>query len=127
MPPVTLAQTIHQLRARRHSLLASLVLPSDGLPGSLVLTRRRCGSVTCHCHQDEDGHPSWTLTFMANGAKRVVHVPADTVDAVQARVHAGNAFKRGVAELMAINAQLMVLERQAEKPAAAAPRKRRAR
>jgi hypothetical protein len=110
-------------------LLAELALPLDGLPGSLVLTRRRCGSITCHCHGDDEGHPSWTLTFMANGAKRVVHVPGDTVDDVQQRVAAGNAFKSGVAELMAINAQLMVLERQAEKQTAtaAAARKRRAR
>jgi hypothetical protein len=117
--------TIHELRARRHRLLADLALPSDGLPGSLVLTHRRCGSTTCHCHTDEAGHPSWTLTFMANGTKRVVHVPSTTIDEVQQRVDAGNAFKSGVAELMAINAQLMVLERQAEKQAAV--RQRRAR
>jgi hypothetical protein len=55
---------------------------------------------------------------MANGTKRVVHVPGDTVDDVQQRVAAGNAFKSAVAELMAINAQLMVLQRQAEKQAA---------
>lgn len=127
MKPSTPALTMHELRARRHRLLASLALPSDGLPGSLVLTHRRCGSMTCHCHHDEAGHPSWTLTFMANGTKRVVHVPGDTVDEVQQRVDAGNAFKSGIAELMAINAQLMVLERQAEKQAAATARKRRAR
>jgi hypothetical protein len=123
----TPARTMHELRARRHRLLADLALPPNGLPGSLVLTRRRCGSITCHCHGDDEGHLSWTLTFMANGAKRVVHVPGDTVDDVQQRVAAGNAFKSGVAELMAINAQLMVLERQAEKQAAAAARTRRAR
>lgn len=127
MKPSSLALTSHELRARRHRLLASLALPPDGLPGSLVLTHRRCGSMTCHCHHDEAGHPSWTLTFMANGTKRVVHVPGETVDDVQQRVDAGNAFKSGVAELMAINAQLMVLERQAEKQAAAAARKRRSR
>jgi hypothetical protein len=65
------------------------------------------------------------LTFRANGTKRVVHVPSTTIDEVQQRVDAGNAFKSGVAELMAINAQLMVLERQAEKQAAV--RQRRAR
>jgi hypothetical protein len=69
--------------------------------------------VTCHCHADPQGHPSWTLTFMAEGRKRVVHVPTDAVDVVRARVETGNAFKRGLAELLAINAQLMVLERQA--------------
>jgi hypothetical protein len=50
---------------------------------------------------------------MAEGRKRVVHVPTETVDAVRARVEIGNAFKSDIAELLAINAQLMVLDRQA--------------
>lgn len=48
---------------------------------------------------------------MADGRKRVVHVPTDTVDEVRARVDTGNAFKSAVAEVLAINAQLMVLDR----------------
>jgi len=50
---------------------------------------------------------------MAAGRKHVVHVPSDAVDAVRRRVEAGNAFKSGVAEVLAINAQVMVLDRQA--------------
>lgn len=48
---------------------------------------------------------------MANGRKRVVHVPTETVETVRARVATGNAFKQAVAEVLAINAQLMVLDR----------------
>ena len=48
---------------------------------------------------------------MADGRKRVVHVPTETVDEVRARVETGNAFKSAVAEVLAINAQLMVLDR----------------
>ena len=103
----------HTLDIRRQQLLTTLALPPDGLPGSLALSHRRCGSPTCHCHTDPQGHPSWTLTFMTKGRKRVVHVPTETVDAVRARVDLGNAFKTGIAELLAINAQLMVLDRQA--------------
>ncbi len=50
---------------------------------------------------------------MVAGIKRVVHVPQEDVDAVRRRVEAGNQFKADVAEVLAINAQLMVLERQA--------------
>lgn len=103
----------HTLATRRHHLLTTLALPPDGLPGSLALSHRRCGSLTCHCHADPQGHPSWTLTFMAGGRKRVVHVPTETVDGVRARVDRGNAFKSAIAEFLAINAQLMVLDRQA--------------
>jgi len=111
--PTTVAAITRALHARRQQLLATLALPPDGLPGSLALSHRRCGSPTCHCHADEQGHPSWTLTFMAEGGKRVTHVPSDAVDAVRRRVEEGNAFKSGVAEVLAINAQLMVLGRQA--------------
>ena len=49
---------------------------------------------------------------MADGRKRVVHVPTDGVADVRARVETGNAFKSAMAELLGINAQLMVLDRQ---------------
>jgi hypothetical protein len=115
----------HVLETRRQHLLASLALPPEGLPGSLALSHRRCGSVTCHCHTDPHGHPSWTLTFMADGRKRVVHVPTETVEKVRARVELGNAFKRAIAEVLAINAQLMVLDRPVRARAARRPRSAR--
>ena len=59
---------------------------------------------------------------MVAGTKRVVHVPSEDVDAVRRRVEHGNRFKAEVAELLAINAQLMVLERQA-RPRRARPTK----
>lgn len=104
---------IRGLHARRQRLLATLAFPPEGLPGSLALSHRRCGSPTCHCQHDPQGHPSWTLTFMVARTKRVVHVPSEEVEAVQRRVEQGHQFKSDVAELLAINAQLMVLERQA--------------
>lgn len=112
----------HTLETRRQQLVTRLTLPPDGLPGSLALSHRRCGSPTCHCHTDPQGHPSWTLTFMADGRKRVVHVPTETVEEVRARVDTGNAFKTSVAEVLAINAQLMVLDRQARAHAGRPPR-----
>jgi hypothetical protein len=105
---------IRQLHARREELLAGLRLPADGLPGSLVESRGRCGSPGCHCQQ-EGGHPSWTLTFMVEGKKRVEHIPNELVEVVQRRVEQGKAYKSGVAELMAVNAQLLVLERRARR------------
>jgi len=104
--------TLHPLDVRRQQIVARLVLPIDGLPGSLALSHRRCGSPTCHCQHDPQGHPSWTLTFMARGRKHVVHVPTEAVEDVRRRVEAGHTFKSNVAELLALNAQMMVLERQ---------------
>jgi hypothetical protein len=109
-----LLASIGKLQARRKQLLASLRLPAQGLPGSLAQSRGRCGSAGCHCQQ-EGGHLSWTLTFMVDRNKRVEHIPNELVDTVRRRVQAGNGYKSGVAELMALNAQLLVLERRARK------------
>ncbi len=111
-----------ELQTRRRQLLAALKLPPEGLPGSLTLSRRRCGTRTCHC-QEGEGHPSWALTYMVDGRKRVEHVPHEDVEDVRRRVEEGNAFKSGLAELMAINARLMVLERRERKLRLARARK----
>jgi uncharacterized protein DUF6788 len=104
-----------QLRQGKFGLLRRYRIPEEVveglLPGSLSQSRRRCGKPTCHCAAGE-GHPSWYLTFMVGGRKRVERIPADWVDDVRRRVDAGRAFKQAVAEVLAANAQLLVLERQ---------------
>lgn len=99
---------IRKLRARKRKLLTLLNLPPEALPGSLAQSRYRCGTPSCHCARDE-GHPRWSLTFMAEGKKRTQNIPKARVEFVRERVNEGKAFKQGVAELMAINAQLFHL------------------
>ena len=104
-----------RLRQRKFALLRRYAITEevvrDLLPGSLSETRRRCGKPTCHCATG-DGHLSAYLTFMVDGQKRVERIPATWVADVRRRVHAGRAFKEAVAEVLAANAQLLVLERQ---------------
>lgn len=99
-----------RLRLRARRLLARFHVPDDALPGSLALSHRRCGKPSCHC-ADGDGHPLWTLTFMAGGKKRVETIPADWLDTVRPRVKAGRRFKQAAAELLLLNAELLVLAR----------------
>ena len=49
---------------------------------------------------------------MVEGKKRVERIPAVWVEDVRRRVDAGREFKQAVAEVLAANAQLLVLERQ---------------
>lgn len=49
---------------------------------------------------------------MASGKKRVETIPADWLDAIRPRVQAGRKFKQIAAELLTINAELLVLARQ---------------
>jgi hypothetical protein len=121
--PGKLVTLIRKLETRRKQLLAEIRLPSEGLPGSLAQSHRRCGSSGCHCHRGE-GHLSWSLTFMVDRKKRVEHIPDELLDAVRRRLEEGNAYKSGVAELMAVNAQLLILERRARKQQEAAAKRR---
>jgi hypothetical protein len=99
------------LKRRKRRLLTRLRIPPDALPGSLALSHRRCGKSGCHCAQGAR-HPFYTLTFMVDGKKHVESVPAEWIDAVRPEVDAARGFKDVIAELFAINAQLLVLARQ---------------
>src|ERR1700738_3905515 len=93
-----------RLRRRARRLGAPFQVPDDALPGSLALSHRRCGKPSCHC-ADGDGHPLWTLTFMAGGKKRVETIPADWLDLIRPRVKAGRRFKQVAAELLVVNTE----------------------
>jgi hypothetical protein len=103
-----------RLRQRKFELLRHLRIPEDGLPGSLSLTHLRCGKPTCHCAEGP-GHAVWSLTFMVQGKKRVQHIPKEWLEEVERRVAAGREFQDAVREVLAANAQLLVLARQQEK------------
>lgn len=103
-----------RLRQRRLARLQALQIPPDALPGSLALSYTRCGKPTCRCAQGgaASGHPGWQLTFRVGGRKRVERIPAEWADEVRRRVEAGRAFREAVAEVFALNAELLVLERR---------------
>lgn len=101
----------NRLRQRKRQLRSRLKVPPDALPGSLALTHRRCGKPSCHC-ADGQGHPLWSLTFMVQGKKRVEHIPQQWADAVRQRVDHGRQFKETLAELLVLNAELLLLERK---------------
>jgi len=103
-----------RLRQRKFALLRQFQLPQDLLPGSLTVSYTRCGKPTCHCVKGER-HAAWSLTFMADGKKRVERIPKDWVDDVRRRVEAGRAFQDALREVLTANAELLVLRRK-QKP-----------
>jgi hypothetical protein len=100
-----------RLRQRKFELLRRFRIPDHLLPGSLTLSQTRCGKANCHCAEGE-GHPVWSLTFMADGKKQVHRVPSEWIEEVQRRVEAGRQFQQAVREVLAANAQLLVLARR---------------
>ena len=103
-----------RLRQRKFELLRRFQIPDDALPGSLALSHLRCGKPTCHCAAGR-GHEVWSLTFMVRGKKHVQHIPNSWVEEVRHRVAAGREFQEAVREVLAANAQLLVLARKQEK------------
>jgi Family of unknown function (DUF6788) len=100
-----------RLRQRKFELLKRFPLPPDLLPGCLTLSFTRCGHPRCHCAQGK-GHAAWTLTFMVKGKRHVERIPRDWVDNVRRRVEAGHELQEALREVLAANAQLLVLARQ---------------
>lgn len=102
-----------RLRQRKHQVLRRYSLPGDLLPGCLTETHRRCGRPTCHCAAaDDPGHPIWFLTFMSGGKRRVERIPQAWVEDVRRQVEAGRAFQDAVKDMLAANAELLVLWRK---------------
>lgn len=96
------------LRRRSHSLARRFGFPAELVGGSLTLTHRRCGKAGCHCASGE-GHALWTLTYSSAGEKTVLPVPAGELAALQPLVVRGREYRDALAELLAINAQLVRL------------------
>ena len=111
MEPEPKGPVAARLRQRKFALLRQFQSPQDLLPGSLSVSYTRCGKPTCHCASGE-GHPAWSLTFMAAGKKRVERIPKDWVDEVRQRVEAGRAFQDALREVLTANAELLVLRRK---------------
>lgn len=106
-------KSVESLLRLKQRLLKKIKVPKNGLPGSLSVSRFRCGKKNCHCYTDE-GHENWTLTYMNEGSKRVKHIPSHLVDQVRSQVEDGKTFKEAVNQIFAANAELLVLLRNRE-------------
>jgi hypothetical protein len=105
-----------RLRQRKFDLLRRFSIPDNLLPGSLSASHLQCGKPTCHCADRQDsGHSIWTYTFMVDGKKHTQHIPKEMVEEMQKRVAAGREFQDAVREVLAANAQLLVLARQQQR------------
>jgi hypothetical protein len=103
-----------RLRRRKYALARRFVFPTEVLGGSLTQTHRRFGRATCHCAAGL-GHPQWALTYSVKGTRYVQAVPADAVPELRRLVARGREYRNAVAELLAINAQLLSLWRKEQR------------
>lgn len=113
-PRVLTGHDAAKLRQQAHELIRRFQLPASAaemLPGSLTRTETRCGKPNCHCATGA-GHPAWTLTFMVHGRRRTERVPQEWAEEVAQRVAAGRALQEAVRDVLAANAERLVLARK---------------
>lgn len=97
-----------QLRARRRRALAKLPDFEGYLAGSLVEQHRRCGKEGCRCARGELHGPYVYLSVgKAAGGRGLVYVPEALARLVRRRVMTGAQAQRLLAEISAINLELL--------------------
>ena len=96
-----------QLRARRRPALGRLPDLEGYLAGSLVEQRRRCGKAGCRCSRGELHGPYVYLSVGKATGRALVYVPEPLAAAVRARVALSADTQRLLAEISAINLELL--------------------
>jgi hypothetical protein len=99
--------TSSQLRARRRRLAARLSDPQVVLAGSVVSQSRRCGKPGCRCAEGEEHGPYTYLSPRVGGVARLRYVPAALLNVVRRRVKQTEVFESVIAEISAINVELL--------------------
>ena len=101
------ALSVRQLRARRASLARRLPDVQATLRGSLQSQSRRCGKEGCRCAQGELHGPYVYLSVRTGGRSGLLYVPADLAEAVAKRVEVTGRIEAAMAEISAINLELL--------------------
>lgn len=92
---------------RRRRLAARLGDVEQVLTGSLTEQTRRCGRSDCRCAAGEPHGPYAYFAPKPAGRGRARYVPASLVAAVRARLARGEQVATLLAEISAINAELL--------------------
>jgi uncharacterized protein DUF6788 len=99
--------TTRQLLTRRKRLAARLWDLNLVLTGSLVQQTRRCGKAGCRCATGAPHGPYTYLSVNTGGKPRLRYVPSDLVAAVTRRLTATASLEAALAEISAINIELL--------------------
>ena len=102
------ALSTRTLLTRRRRLAARLGDVEQVLAGSLVEQSRRCGRPDCRCAAGEPHGPYAYFAARPAGRGRLRYVPTELVAAVRARLRRGEQVQAVLAEISAINAELLV-------------------
>lgn len=96
------------LKQRRRRLMGRLPEVGEVLRGALASQGRRCGKADCRCARGELHGPYTYLSVAGpSGRSRLVYVPAGLAEVVARRVEATGRIEAVLAEISAINLELL--------------------
>jgi hypothetical protein len=99
--------SLRQLRDRRRRVARQFPDLEAVIAGSLQNQRRRCGKEGCRCARGELHGPYLYLSVRAGGRTRMLYVPAELADQVRQAVTANTEVQAALAEISAINLELL--------------------
>src|SRR2546428_14150684 len=98
---------VRQLRARRSRLARTVPDVEATLRGAVQRQMRQCGKAGCRCADGELHGPYMYLSVRMGGGSRLLYVPAEAVNAVKRRVQVTGRIEAALAEISAINLELL--------------------
>ena len=96
-----------QLLSRRRALASRLAGVEEVLSGSLTDQTRRCGETGCRCAGGEPHGPYAYFAPKTAARGRLRYVPASLAGVVRRYLRNGEEIERLLAEISAINAELL--------------------
>lgn len=99
--------SVRQLRDRRRRVARQFSEVGAVVLGSLQSQRRRCGKEGCRCTRGELHGPYTYLSIRVGKRTRQLYVPAELAEEVQQRVALNERMQAGLAEISAINLELL--------------------
>jgi len=99
--------SVRQLRARRLRLAHAVPDLEGTLRGALQRQMRRCGKPGCRCAEGDLHGPYIYVSVRTGGRSRLLYVPGPVVDAVTRHVEATGRIEAALAEISAINLELL--------------------
>lgn len=99
--------SLRQLRDRRRRVARQIPDLEAVIAGSLQNQRRRCGKEGCRCARGELHGPYLYLSLRAGRRTQMLYVPAELADQVRQAVTVNTEVHAALAEISAINLELL--------------------
>lgn len=94
------------LLKRRHKIRRQMPEIEECIRGSLVVMKRRCGKLNCHCQKGQK-HKAIYLSQSYNGKTRMFYLPQDAEDKVYQYIKNYQKIKTALNSLSDINIRLV--------------------